>query len=444
MTKRTGVRSALRQFLNSEASGGIVLMVAAALAMIVANTALYEPYHHFLEDPLPRFEIPGLGWMVNLSPVLSEKLGPMNMHLWINDALMAIFFLFVGLEIKREFVDGRLATWERRRLPVLAAAAGMIVPAIIYLVVTGGDPALQNGWAIPAATDIAFAIGVLALLGRRAPTSLKLFLVTVAIVDDMGAVAIIALVYTAGLNTFALFISAMILLVMYVLNRSGVIRIWPYLLCAAILWYFVLLSGVHATIAGVLAAMMVPLRKTPGAPDAADSTLHRLEHGLDWPVAFLIVPLFGFANAGVPVGALGLEQIFAPLPLGIAAGLFLGKQIGIFGSVWIAVKLGFAGKLRGATWLQIYATALLCGIGFTMSLFIGALAFPGNPLLIEEAKIGVLMGSFVSAIAGYLILRFAPLHERHDEIEAAEAGEIAADGDVAGTSETVVRKGAPS
>ncbi|NNC71329.1 MAG: Na+/H+ antiporter NhaA [Sphingomonadaceae bacterium] len=425
MAERTGVRSALRNFLKSEASGGIVLMIAAVLAMIVANSPFYYDYHHILHE-------------VPIGTLWPGSESRMNAHLWINDGLMAIFFLFVGLEIKREFVDGRLATWERRRLPVLAAAAGMVVPALIYLTVVSGHPAsetLTNGWAIPAATDIAFAIGVLALLGKRAPTSLKLFLVTVAIVDDMGAVAIIALVYTAGLNTVALLASAVVLVIMYWLNRAGVMKLWPYLLLAVVLWYFVFLSGVHATVAGVLAAMMIPLRRTPGAPDAEDSPLHRLEHGLDWPVAFVIVPLFGFANAGVPVGALGLEQIFAPLPLGIAAGLFFGKQIGIFGSVWIAVKVGFAGKLRGATWLQVYGTSLLCGIGFTMSLFIGALAFPGSPLLVEEAKIGVLMGSFASALVGYIVLRLAPLHSHHDEIEAEEAGEIARDGDVESTCE---------
>ena len=425
MSKRTGVRSALRAFLQNEASGGIVLMAAAILAMIVANSALYDSYHHILHNSMGPI----------LSPVLTDKLGPMTLHLWINDGLMAIFFLFVGLEIKREFVDGRLATWDRRRLPVLAAAAGMVVPAAIYLFFTAGNPALTNGWAIPAATDIAFAIGVLALLGRRAPTSLKLFLVTVAIVDDMGAVAIIALVYTSSLKTVALLAAAVVMLIMYWLNRARVMKIWPYMLLALALWYFVLLSGVHATIAGVLAAMMIPLRRTPGAPDAEDSTLHRLEHALDWPVAFLIVPLFGFANAGVSLQGMGVEQILAPLPLGIAAGLFFGKQIGIFGSVWLAVKLGFAGKMRGATWLQIYGTSLLCGIGFTMSLFIGALAFPGNELLIEEAKIGVLMGSFISAVAGYLVLRFAPLHSHHDEVEADEASEIDRDGDVASLCE---------
>ncbi len=401
--ERQGTNSALRDFLKSEAAGGILLMIAAALAMIVANSPLYEAYHHFLH------ELEG--------PTLSKKLGPMTPHLWINDGLMAIFFMLVGLEIKREFVDGRLNTWERRRLPVLAAAAGMIVPALIYMAIVWDAPELYNGWAIPAATDIAFAIGVLALLGPRAPASLKLFLVTVAIVDDMGAVAIIALVYTAEINGAALFASAAILGVMYTMNKMGVIKLWPFLIGALLLWYAVLMSGVHATIAGVLAAMTIPIIRTPTSPDAVDSPLHRLEHGITPWSAFLIVPVFGFANAGVSLEGLGVEQIFAPLPLGIAAGLFFGKQLGIFAAVWLAVKTGFAQKLGGATWLQIYGVSMLCGIGFTMSLFIGALAFPGNALLIEEAKIGVLGGSLLSAIVGFCILRFA-LQPDDDEEEA--------------------------
>jgi len=399
--QRPGTYSALRDFLKSEAAGGILLMLAAAIAMIVANSPLYEAYHHFLH------ELEG--------PTLSKKLGPMTPHLWINDGLMAVFFLLVGLEIKREFVDGRLNTWERRRLPVLAAAAGMIVPAMVYLGITWEDPALQNGWAIPAATDIAFAIGVLALLGPRAPTTLKLFLVTVAIVDDMGAVAIIALVYTAEINGAALLASAVILGIMYTMNKAGVKSLAVYLLMAVFLWFAVLLSGVHATIAGVLAAMAIPIVKTPGAPDAEDSPLHRLEHALHPWSAYFIVPVFGFANAGVSLEGMGVEQIFAPLPLGIAAGLFFGKQVGIFASVWLAVKTGFAPRLGNATWLQIYGVSMLCGIGFTMSLFIGALAFPGQPLLIEEAKIGVLMGSLLSAVVGFLILRFAPQPKEDDE-----------------------------
>lgn len=387
--------SALRIFLASEAVGGILLMAAAALAMIVANSALYPLYHDLLHAPA--------------GPVLTEKLGPMTLHLWINDGLMAVFFLLVGLEIKREFVDGRLASWEQRRLPFLAAASGMIVPAGVYLFLTYKEAGLGAGWAIPSATDIAFAIGVLSLLGRRAPTSLKLFLTTVAIVDDMGAVAIIALAYTASIDTFALGAAAAIFAAMYALNRSGVMALWIYLLLALALWYAVLLSGVHATIAGVLAATMIPIVRTPGRPDAPHSPLHKLEHGIAPWVAYLIVPIFGFANAGVSLAGIGWDEVFAPLPLGIAAGLFLGKQVGIFGAVWLAVKTGFAMRPRGATWLQIYGVSMLCGIGFTMSLFIGALAFAGQEPLIEEAKIGVLLGSLLSAVIGYALLRAARL-----------------------------------
>lgn len=418
-------RSALRNFLGSEAAGGIILMAVAALAMLVANSPLYTSYHHFLHDPS------GI--------ILSDKLGPMTAHLWINDGLMALFFLLVGLEIKREMVDGRLSTWERRQLPVIAAIAGMIVPALLYLFFTGGDPALQKGWAIPAATDIAFAIGVLALLGTRAPTSLKLFLVTVAIVDDMGAVAIIAIFYTAKINFVALAVAAIVLGIMYAMARAPMLKLWPYMLLFAVLWYAVLLSGVHATIAGVLGAMTIPIVKSPGTPDSEISPLHRLEHILHPWSAFLIVPLFGFANAGVPMGDMGLDALFAPLPLGIAAGLFLGKQIGIFSAIWLSVKFGIAGKLRGATWTQIYGVSMLCGIGFTMSLFIGALAFPGHPELVEEAKIGVLMGSITSAVLGYFILRFAPIHPQHTEIEAEQAREVEIDGDVVDTCEPEVK-----
>ena len=396
--KQPAKNSALRAFLSSEAAGGILLMAAAALAIIIANSAIAENYNDFLH--------------LLIGPELTPKLGPMTVHLWTNDGLMAIFFLLVGLEIKREFIDGHLSTWADRTLPMLAAAAGMAVPAFVYLAVAGGDPALQRGWAIPAATDIAFTIGVLALLGSRAPASLKLFLTTVAIVDDMGAVAIIALFYTAELNIVALAAAGGIWVAMMLLNRFRVNALWPYLILAALLWYATLLSGVHATIAGVMAAFATPFRRTLAAPDAEDSALHRLEHALAKPVAFLIVPIFGFANAGVSLAGISFTALAAPLPLGIAMGLFLGKQLGIFTSVWIAVKLGIAARPSKASWTQVYGVALLCGIGFTMSLFIGGLAFTG-PEQVDDVKIGVLMGSILSAILGYLVLRFAAPHKTH-------------------------------
>jgi Na+:H+ antiporter, NhaA family len=391
MIKRlvTRPRSALREFLKTEAAGGIILMAAAALAMIVANSPWAEDYFHLIH--------------AKTGPVLTPKLGPMTVHLWINDLLMAVFFLLVGLEIKRELLDGHLSTWADRRLPVIAAAAGMIVPAAVYLFIAGGDTARLKGWAIPAATDIAFAIGVLALLGSRAPASLKLFLTTVAIVDDMGAVAIIAFFYTAELNLAALGAATALWGAMIALNRFRVNALAPYLVLVALLWYATLLSGVHATIAGVLAAFAIPFRRTLAAPDAEDSPLHRLEHALHKPVAFIIVPLFGFANAGVSLAGIGIAQALSPLPLGIALGLFLGKQIGIFGSVWAAVKLGIAQRPARASWQQVYGVSLLCGIGFTMSLFIGGLAFT-DPAVTDAVKIGVLMGSIASAVVGYGVL----------------------------------------
>ncbi|WP_347270478.1 Na+/H+ antiporter NhaA [Rhizorhabdus histidinilytica] len=371
------MRMLFRSFLATEAAGGITLIAAAAAAMLVANSPVAPSY----------FEL------------LHTKLGPLSLLHWINDALMALFFLLVGLEIKREFLRGHLARWSDRVLPCIAAAAGMAAPALLYLAFTGGTGGLVRGWAIPTATDIAFAIGVLALLGSRAPASLKLFLTTIAIVDDMGAVAIIALAYTAAISGPALLAAIVILAAMFGLGRVGVRTLWPYLLLAAALWLAVLLSGVHATIAGVLAALAIPLG------DKDHSPLERLEHGLHPWVAFAIVPLFGFANAGVSFAGIGAEQLLAPLPLGIAAGLFLGKQAGIFGSVRLAVALGLAQRPAGASWTQLYGVALLCGIGFTMSLFIGGLAF-SDPLLIDEVKIGVLGGSILSAIAGFALLRW--------------------------------------
>jgi Na+:H+ antiporter, NhaA family len=381
-------RSAMRAFLAKESAGGLLLIASAVLAMVVANSPLAWTYFHALH--------------LETGPILTPKLGPMTPHLWINDGLMSLFFLLVGLEIKREFLDGHLSTWADRRLPFIAAAAGMAVPAIVYLAVTGGDHALTRGWAIPAATDIAFALGLLALLGKRAPTSLKLFLTTVAIVDDVGAVIIIAVFYTASLNLMALAASFAVLAGMFGMNRAGVKHPAWYFAAFLLLWYSELLSGVHATVAGVLAAMAVPITITPATPDAENSTLHRMEHALHPWVAFAIVPIFGFANAGVTLG--GGISVFAPLPLAIALGLLVGKQVGVFGSVWLAVKAGVATCPAGASWAQVYGVSLLCGIGFTMSLFIGGLAFPAQPEA-DAVKIGVLLGSFLSAVAGVLVLR---------------------------------------
>jgi NhaA family Na+:H+ antiporter len=379
---------AAARLLGGEAGAGIILILVALAAMLAANSPLAHAYHALFHDRLPATPIAAL-------PTL---------HDWINDALMALFFFTVGLEIKRELLDGDLASPARRRLPVLAAAAGMAAPALVYLGVAGATPALQRGWAIPAATDIAFAVGVIGLLGRRVPPSLRLFLLTVAIVDDLGAVAIIALFYTSQLALGWLAASAAVLGALAALGWLRVGRRLPYVLLAGALWYCMLHSGVHPTVAGVLAAFTVPLRLDA----AGDSPLLRFEHALVPWNGYLIVPLFGFANAGVSLAGSGLAGLVAPLPLAVAAGLLVGKQAGIFGAIVIARRTGFAEPPAGATWLQLWGLALLCGIGFTMSLFIGALAFPAHPALVEEAKLGVLAGSLASAVAGFLVLRLAP------------------------------------
>jgi Na+:H+ antiporter, NhaA family len=378
--------SALRELLQSEAGGGIVLMVAAAAALAIANSPLAPAYFG----------------------VLKTYVGGLSILHWINDALMALFFLLVGLEIKREFLDGQLSTWPRRILPGLAAAGGMAAPALIYVALNVSNAEILRGWAIPTATDIAFALGVLALLGSRVPVSLKVFLTALAIIDDLGAVAIIAAFYTANLALLWLGLAVLVLLVLAGLNRAGVERLWPYLALGAVLWFFVLKSGVHATLAGVALALTIPLRLSPGRPDDSASPLHILEHALHPWVAFLIVPVFGFANAGVSLAGMSWAALLAPVPLGIAAGLFFGKQIGVFLTTWVAVKLDWADCPEDASWAQVYGVSLLCGIGFTMSLFIGLLAFPASPELQDAVKIGVLSGSVLSAVVGTLVLTFVP------------------------------------
>jgi NhaA family Na+:H+ antiporter len=382
--------SLIREFLEISSSGGLLLMLAAAVALIVANSRFAEEYE----------------------AILHAYLGGMSVLHWINDALMAIFFLLVGLEIKREFLDGQLSTWSRRVLPGVAALGGMAIPALLYLAFNLGPQGHPRGWAIPSATDIAFALGVLSLLGSRVPMSLRVFLTALAIIDDLGAVLIIAIFYTGDLNLLALGGAAAVLLILFGLNRMGVRRLAGYLILGAILWYLTLLSGIHATLAGVALALAIPLKASPGKPDDMTSPLHKLEHGLQPWVNFLIVPVFGFANAGVSFAGITADAVIAPVPLGVMLGLFLGKQVGVMAFSAAVIRLRWAELPRNATWLQFYGVALLCGIGFTMSLFIGLLAFPGSPDLQDETKIGVLLGSVISALFGSLVLRFTP--RRHD------------------------------
>lgn len=373
--------SIMRRFLDSESAGGIALMFAAAFALIVANSPFSKAYFD----------------------ALHFYIGPLSLAHWINDALMAIFFLLVGLEIKREFLDGQLASWPNRMLPGIAAAGGVILPALIFVAFNYGDPEKVHGWAVPSATDIAFALGVLSLLGSRVPSSLKVFLATLAILDDLAAVVIIAIFYTAEISMPYLGAAFATAAVMFAMNRLGVAKLLPYLIGAVVLWFFVLNSGVHATVAGVVAALMVPLKPAKAKPDDMSSPLHILEHALAKPVAFIIVPIFGFANAGISFAGMSPSIIVDTLPLGIMLGLFVGKQIGVFGAAWIAIKSGLAQKPMGASWAQLYGVAILCGIGFTMSIFIGLLSFPSE-LLQAETKIGVLTGSALSAICGYVLL----------------------------------------
>ncbi len=367
-------------------------MAAAALALLVANSPWAGAYNAMLHIEIGG-TIAGLAMRESLA------------H-WINDGLMAVFFLLVGLEIKREVLDGQLSKPSRLILPGVAALGGVVAPALIYSAVNLGTPEHLRGWAIPAATDIAFALGVLSLLGSRAPASLKIFLTAIAILDDLVAILIIAIFHTDQLNVLALVLAGGITVALIALNRFKVTWLWLYLLLGLALWLCVLKSGIHATLAGVVLAMTIPLRPSRGRPDHPHSPLHKLEHALHKPVAFVIVPLFGLANAGVSFAGMTLATVLAPVPIGVALGLFLGKQAGVFLAAMAVIKLGFADMPRDATVRQLYGVALLCGIGFTMSLFIGNLAF-ADPLLLDEVKIGVLGGSIVSAVAGYLLLATA-------------------------------------
>lgn len=374
--------SVIRGFLDNASSGGIVLMAASALALIVANSPLAGVYDH----------------------ALHAYVGGLSVLHWINDGLMAAFFLMVGLEIKREVLDGQLSTWSRRILPGTAALGGMIGPAIVYLALNLGSNGQPSGWAVPAATDIAFALGVLSLLGSRVPMTLKVFLTALAIIDDLGAVVIIALFYTSSIDATALVGAALTFVALVALNRFRVMTLVPYLLLGGLLWFLVLRSGVHATIAGVLLALTIPLRHSPTRPDDMTSPLNMLEHALQPWVSFLIVPIFGFANAGISFAVMTPQALVDPVPLGVALGLFIGKQVGVFAAAGIVIRLGWAELPMYATWRQLYGVALLCGIGFTMSLFIGLLAFQDSVYLQNEVKLGVLLGSTASAFAGAALL----------------------------------------
>jgi len=391
MADRSRPPSALRSFLGSQAAGGLILMAAAALALLAANSPVAPAYFG----------------------ALHSYVGPLSLSHWINDGLMAVFFLLVGLEIKREVLDGQLSSWNRRILPGVAALGGMVVPALIFLAFNGGDAATARGWAIPSATDIAFALGVLSLLGNRVPTSLKVFLTALAIIDDLGAVVIIALFYTSDLAILYLALAGLVVAMLFALNRFGVVRLLPYLCLGALLWFLVLQSGVHATLAGVALALTVPLRQVRGSPDdMVHSPLHKLEHALHGWVTFLIVPVFGFANAGVSFVGLSPAVLTDHLTLGVAFGLLVGKLVGVFGSAYLVIRLNWADMPAGASTLQLLGVSLLCGIGFTMSLFIGLLAFAADPLLQEEVKIGILAGSLLAGILGWSTLRIARREER--------------------------------
>ncbi|WP_254054250.1 Na+/H+ antiporter NhaA [Sphingorhabdus sp. EL138] len=381
------MRTALADFLARETSAGIVLFVAALLAMIAVNSAFNPYYLAFLNIPV----VAQFGALEIAKPL----------SLWINDGLMAIFFFLVGLEVKREILEGELSSFNKAALPAIAAVGGMAIPALVFLYFNWSVPENINGWAIPAATDIAFALGVLALLGKHAPLSLKILLLAVAIIDDIGAIIIIALFYTADVSSFSLMLSAVGIAVLILMNRLGVVRVAPYILVGTFLWICVLKSGVHATLAGVIAALSIPLNAKDGS-----SPLKHLEHILHPWTAFMVLPIFAFANAGVSLAGLQISDLFAPLALGIAAGLVIGKQVGVFGFMFIATKLGLVRRPVGVSWMQLYGLACLTGIGFTMSLFIGNLAFV-DPAQIETVKLGVISGSLVSGLLGYLILRFA-------------------------------------
>lgn len=384
----TKLTAAFREFLRLESAGGILLVVTTVLAMICANSPLRELYESFLGTPV----------QLRVGALDIDK----PLILWINDGLMAVFFFLIGLELKRELVEGELSQPNKLVLPALGAFGGMAIPSLVYAICNWGDSVAMQGWAIPAATDIAFALGILTLLGNRVPLSLKVFLVSLAIVDDIGAIVIIALFYTAQLSLTALGVGAMALVGLFVLNRRGVEKFTPYLFVGLILWVAVLKSGVHATLAGVALAVFIPIHTKK---EGSKSLLKSLEHDLHSTVAFVILPIFAFSNAGVPLAGMTMDALFSSVPLGIMLGLAVGKFIGVYSMVWMGIKLGWTKMPQGMTWGSLAGVSFLCGVGFTMSLFIGSLAFEGGGLTYEGSeRLGVLLGSGISAVIGVVIL----------------------------------------
>ncbi len=389
----------MRDFLKQESSGGLLLFAAAALAIILANSGLSALYFALWDVPV------------------QVRVGALNIDkpllLWVNDGLMALFFFLVGLEVKREVLVGELSSMDKAGLPIVAAIGGMAIPALTFLAINQASPENSAGWAIPAATDIAFALGILALLGSRVPAALKVLLLAIAIIDDIGAIAIIALFYTDQLSVLSLGLAGAGLVILAILNRRGVTAITPYALIGVIIWVCVLKSGVHATLAGVAVALAIPLTDRAGR-----SPLKALEHSLHPWIAFAVLPIFAFANAGVSLTGIGLGDLIAPLPLGIAAGLFIGKQVGVFGFAWLAVKTGLTKLPDALSWPQIHGLSCITGVGFTMSLFIGTLAFD-SAVQIDSVKLGVLSGSLLSGLTGVLVLMLSAAPQREVSSELA-------------------------
>ncbi len=382
----------IEEFLKKESTGGLLLICATILALILSNTGMSSLYETFLHIPVE----------IRVGALHIDK----SLYHWVNDGLMAIFFLLIGLEVKREILEGHLSSVKQVILPGVAAVGGMLIPGLIYLIFNHDNPIAANGWAIPTATDIAFALGILSLLGKRVPVSLKIFLMALAIMDDLGAIVIIALFYTTELSTLSLIVAGTSLTLLTILNFSGVTQKSVYFVIGAVLWVSVLKSGVHATLAGVALAFTIPLNAR-NKQNEHFSPLKEIEHGLHFWVALFILPLFAFVNAGVDITEISLNQMSGNVPLGIMLGLFIGKQLGVFGFSWLAIKLNIARLPDDSNWLQLYGVSVLTGIGFTMSLFIVSLAFEDDRIFQYTDKLAILIGSFMSGIVGYLALRMS-------------------------------------